>query len=78
MPGIGFISPEISSNPLRIWLVLHILFAKPVKISAGTGYMVLASVKDYSPAVNPFSTKKQSELEKNQFRDFYCLGLIYL
>jgi len=34
-------------------------------------------VKDYSPAVNPFSTKKQSELEKKQFRDFYCLDLIY-
>ena len=40
--------------------------------------MALASVKDYSPAVNPFSTKKQSELEKKQFRDFYCLDLIYL
>jgi hypothetical protein len=48
-----------------------------VKISAGTGYTVLASVKDYSPAVNPFSTKKQSELEKKQFMDFYCLDLIY-
>ena len=72
MPGIGFISPEISSNPLSI------LFAKPVKLSAGTGYMVLASVKDYSPVVNSFSIKNQSELEKKQFRDFYYLGLIYL
>ena len=40
--------------------------------------MVLDSVKDYSPVVNSFSIKKQSELEKKQFRDFYCLGLIYL
>jgi hypothetical protein len=34
-------------------------------------------VKSYSPVAKPIPAIKISELEINQFRDFFCLDLIY-
>ena len=58
MPDTGFASPEVSSNPSRVWLVQPIMFEKPVKAWASAGYRALVNVKSYSQVAKLLSTKK--------------------